>query len=113
MSDLFHEKVPDEFIDSVVSTMRKADWHQYQILTKRAERLVALDGVIDWPANAIVGVTVELGRGNLTRPDVEKMMTSFSELPAHFTAPPSGLFLEKVLYEGDKLPPVTPPICLL
>ena len=61
----------------------------------------------------IVGVTVEVGRGNLTGPDIEKMMTSFSELPAQYTAPPSGLFLEKVLYEGDKLPPVTPPICLL
>ena len=59
MSDLFHEKVPAEFIDSVVSTMRKADWHRYQILTKRAERLVALDRALNWPANAIVGVTVE------------------------------------------------------
>jgi len=59
MSDLFHEKVPDAFIDSVVSTMRKANWHHYQILTKRAERLVALDASIDWPTNAIVGVTVE------------------------------------------------------
>jgi protein gp37 len=59
MSDLFHEKVPDAFIDSVVSTMRKANWHHYQILTKRAERLVALDASIDWPKNAIVGVTVE------------------------------------------------------
>ena len=60
----------------------------------------------------IVGVTVEVGRGNISRHDVEKMLTSFSELPAHFTAPPSGLFLEKVLYEGDKLPPMKPPICL-
>lgn len=59
MSDLFHEKVPDDFIDSVISTMRKADWHRYQVLTKRAYRLVAFDGTIDWPMNAIVGVTVE------------------------------------------------------
>jgi tRNA pseudouridine38-40 synthase len=60
----------------------------------------------------IVGVTAEVGRGNLTRHDIEKMLTSYSELPARFTAPPSGLFLEQVLYEGDKLPPVKPPICL-
>ena len=60
----------------------------------------------------IVGVTVEVGRGNFTRHDAEKMLNAYSELPAHFTAPPSGLFLEKVLYEGDKLPPIKPPICL-
>ncbi len=60
----------------------------------------------------IVGMTTEVGRDNLSRHDVEKMLTSFSELPAHFTAPPSGLFLEKVLYEGDKLPPIKVPICL-
>jgi tRNA pseudouridine38-40 synthase len=60
----------------------------------------------------IVGVTVEVGRGNFTKNDLEKMLMSYSELPARFTAPPSGLFLEKVLYEGDKLPPIKPPICL-
>lgn len=60
----------------------------------------------------IVGVTVEVGRGNFTKHDIEKMLVSFSELPAHFTAPPSGLFLEKVLYEGDELPSIKPPVCL-
>jgi protein gp37 len=40
MSDLFHEKVPLSFIDSVFVTMREADWHQFQILTKRTERMV-------------------------------------------------------------------------
>jgi tRNA pseudouridine38-40 synthase len=60
----------------------------------------------------IIGVTVEVGRGNFTKHDVEKMLPSYSEAPARFTAPPSGLFLEKVLYEGDKLPEIKPPICL-
>jgi tRNA pseudouridine38-40 synthase len=60
----------------------------------------------------IVGVTVEVGRGNFTKRDIEKMLNTYSEIPARFTAPPSGLFLEKVLYEGDKLPPITPPVCL-
>jgi tRNA pseudouridine38-40 synthase len=60
----------------------------------------------------IVGVTVEAGRGNFTKHDIEKMLISYSEMPAHFTAPPSGLFLEKVLYEGDKLPPIKLPFCL-
>lgn len=61
MSDLFHDEVPDSFIDSIVKTIRKADWHNFQLLTKRAERLVAIDRVADWPNNAIVGVTVEHG----------------------------------------------------
>jgi len=39
MSDLFHEDVPDEFIDSVFATMRQAYWHQFQVLTKRPERM--------------------------------------------------------------------------
>jgi tRNA pseudouridine38-40 synthase len=60
----------------------------------------------------IVGVTAEAGRGNFTKRDIEKMLNTYSETPARFTAPPSGLFLEKVLYDGDKLLPITPPVCL-
>jgi tRNA pseudouridine38-40 synthase len=44
----------------------------------------------------IVGVTVEAGRSNFTVSDITKMLNSFSEVPARFTAPPSGLYLEKV-----------------
>ena len=39
MSDLFHEDVPDEFIDRVFAVMYQAQWHTYQVLTKRAERM--------------------------------------------------------------------------
>lgn len=60
----------------------------------------------------IVGITVEAGRGNFTGHDIEEMLNSFSDIPARFTAPPSGLFLEKVLYEGDKLPQMKLPISL-
>ena len=42
MSDLFHEDVPDEFIVAIANTMRLANWHTYQVLTKRADRLSAL-----------------------------------------------------------------------
>lgn len=41
MSDLFHEKVPDLFIDRVFETMQKANWHEFQVLTKRPERMTA------------------------------------------------------------------------
>jgi protein gp37 len=39
MSDLFHKDVPDEYILSVVRVMQTANWHTYQVLTKRSERL--------------------------------------------------------------------------
>lgn len=39
MSDLFHERIPDDFIDSVFETMREAHWHEFQVLTKRATRM--------------------------------------------------------------------------
>ena len=39
MSDLFHEAVPDSYIEQVVRVMKIADWHTYQVLTKRADRL--------------------------------------------------------------------------
>ena len=60
----------------------------------------------------IVGIVVEAGRGNFSTGDIGKMLSSYSESPARFTAPPSGLYLEKVLYEGDKLPEIKPPVCL-
>src|SRR3989475_1924666 len=39
MSDLFHEEVPDEYVVAVAKVMQHADWHTFQVLTKRAERL--------------------------------------------------------------------------
>ncbi len=36
MSDLFHKNVPGEFVDAIFEVMEKADWHTYQILTKRS-----------------------------------------------------------------------------
>jgi len=60
MSDLFHDKVPDSFIDAIITTIRSADRHRFQLLAKRADRLESLDKEMDWPLNAMVGVTVEL-----------------------------------------------------
>src|SRR5882672_5562762 len=39
MSDLFHEKVPDSYIEKVAKVMSIANWHLFQVLTKRSERL--------------------------------------------------------------------------
>jgi protein gp37 len=59
MSDLFHENVPREFIEKVFSVMNYADWHRYQILTKRSERLLELDHFLSWASHIWMGVTVE------------------------------------------------------
>jgi tRNA pseudouridine38-40 synthase len=49
----------------------------------------------------LVGVLVEVGRGGLTHDEAVSLLTERSELPARLTAPASGLFLERVRYEGD------------
>jgi protein gp37 len=59
MSDLFHEDVPIEFIQKVFEVMRRAQWHTYQVLTKRSQRLLELDPHIQWPPHVWMGVTVE------------------------------------------------------
>ncbi len=61
----------------------------------------------------VVGVMVEAGRGCLTVKEIEQMLNTFSEVPARHTAPPSGLYLEKVLYEGEQLPEIQTPLALL
>jgi tRNA pseudouridine38-40 synthase len=50
----------------------------------------------------IVGVLVEVGRGQLPAGRVQEFLTERSEVPARLTAPASGLFLERVFYEGDR-----------
>jgi protein gp37 len=59
MSDLFHKDVPLEYILGVFDVMRRAHWHRFQVLTKRAERLAELSSAIDWPKNVWMGVSVE------------------------------------------------------
>ncbi len=59
MSDLFHEQVPDSFIFKIFDIMKQAYWHQFQILTKRSERLVELAPRLDWSKNVWTGVSVE------------------------------------------------------
>lgn len=59
MSDLFHQDTPLDFILQIFDIMRRAHWHQFQILTKRAKRLLELDSHINWPENVWMGVSVE------------------------------------------------------
>jgi protein gp37 len=69
MSDLFHEKVPDEFIERVFDVMERATLHTFQLLTKRSRRmtewcetryaLTSNSGKKLWPRNVWAGVSVE------------------------------------------------------
>lgn len=59
MSDLFHKDVPVSFIQQVFEVMRQAHWHQFQVLTKRAERLSVLSKKLEWAPNIWIGVSVE------------------------------------------------------
>jgi protein gp37 len=71
MSDLFHEGVPDEYIEKVCRVMLAANWHTYQILTKRADRMAALlQGKLRQAAKAAHiwwGVSVENRQHGLPR----------------------------------------------
>ena len=51
----------------------------------------------------MTGVLVEIGRGNLTADDVRNFLNTRSDAPARLTAPPSGLFLQRVYYREDKI----------
>ena len=59
MSDLFHEKVELSDIQEVFAVMEKADRHQFQVLTKRAERLLEFNSKLPWSPNVWMGVSVE------------------------------------------------------
>jgi protein gp37 len=59
MSDLFHEKVPGEFLARIFTIINRCPQHQFQILTKRSKRLAELAGKLTWTKNIWIGVTVE------------------------------------------------------
>ena len=72
MSDLFHEAVPEEFILRTFEVMRRANWHRFQILTKRSGRLLELDPILPWAMNIWMGVSVENGDYTFRIDDLRK-----------------------------------------
>ena len=59
MSDLFHRDVSESFVQDVFHTMNRANWHRYQVLTKRSERLLSLNLRLPWAPHIWMGVSVE------------------------------------------------------
>jgi protein gp37 len=69
MSDLFHSQIADKYIFQAFEVMRQANWHTFQILTKRPGRLRRMAGQLTWSRNIGIGVSIE--RDELTpRADV-------------------------------------------
>jgi len=59
MSDLFHAKVPLDFVKRVFDVIADTPQHTYQVLTKRSSRLPKVADKLDWPANLWMGVSIE------------------------------------------------------
>jgi protein gp37 len=59
MSDLFHERIPYDYIAQVFEVMVRAEQHTFQVLTKRHERLAELAPDLPWPDNVWMGVSIE------------------------------------------------------
>ena len=70
MSDLFHEKVPFEYIRRVFDVIERAPQHTFRILTKRAERMAEFCRSLNVPPNAWLGVSVENKKHGVSRIDV-------------------------------------------
>ena len=68
MSDLFHARVPLDFVREVFSVIADTPQHTYQVLTKRSSRLPKITGKLEWPPNLWMGVSVE-NSGTLFRVD--------------------------------------------
>ncbi|MEZ5313758.1 MAG: phage Gp37/Gp68 family protein [Thermoanaerobaculia bacterium] len=73
MSDLFHERIPSAYIRSVFEVIGRAPQHQFQILTKRSERLLQLAENLPWHANLWMGVSVENARYTHRAVDLAKV----------------------------------------
>ena len=107
----FHDftSFADKRIDKHLSTEVKIDRTE---VVSRGELIVfrIVGSHFLWKmVRRLAGILVEAGRGTLSPAEVERMLTNASELPARCTAPPSGLFLAQVLYEGDRLGPLSLP----
>ena len=73
MSDLFHREVPLDYIQRVFEVMRRAHWHRFQVLTKRADRLTEVAGELDWA----YAMTVHKAQGS----EYDKVLVLLPESP--------------------------------
>jgi protein gp37 len=77
MSDVFHEEVPDEYIERVFDVIARTSQHTYQILTKRAARMACFFKRRKVPRNAWMGVSVEDRKYGVPRIDHLRRVPAF------------------------------------
>jgi protein gp37 len=107
MSDLFHEDVPLDFICSVFDVMRRADQHQFQVLTKRRARFREMAPKLEWPGNVWMGVSVEYQRWTARIDDLRAVPASIRFLSCEPLLGPHQLDLrgiEWVIVGGESGP---------
>lgn len=93
MSDLFHDAVPLQYIRKVFTVMNECPQHEFQVLTKRAERLEQLAPKLRWTRNIWMGVSVE-------NADYTSRISHLRNIPAHVRF----LSVEPLLGPIDELP---------
>lgn len=69
MSDIFHESMPDDYLDKIFTVIESTQQHTYQVLTKRADRMFKYFSTNKVPQNVWLGVTVENRSQGLPRID--------------------------------------------
>lgn len=69
MSDVFHDRIPDAYIEQIFDVIRETPQHTYQILTKRAARMARFFRTREVPDNAWLGVSVENKKHGVPRID--------------------------------------------
>jgi tRNA pseudouridine38-40 synthase len=108
----FHDfsSFADRRMDKGASTQVLVDRVGIEILGEGIVLTVSASHFLWKMVRRMAGVLVEVGRGSLPEQAVYEMLTYRSDEPARFTAPPSGLFLAQVLYDGDCLEPIRLPL---
>jgi protein gp37 len=76
MSDLFHARVPLDYVREVFGVIADTPWHTYQVLTKRSVRLRRVAEKLEWPPNLWMGVSVEDGSQLMRVDDLRRVPAS-------------------------------------
>ncbi len=76
MSDLFWDKIPKDYLDNIIDVIANTPQHQYQVLTKRPERMLAYNKERSFPSNFWAGVTIENNESLIKRLPILKQVKS-------------------------------------
>ena len=111
MSDLFHEDIEFDFIRGVFDVMAAANWHRFQVLTKRSERAAELAELLPWPENVWMGVSVENQRWTTRVEDLRAIPSAVRFLSCEPLLGPLELELDgihRVIAGGESGPGARP-----